>query len=126
MTAKTTQKKILIIEDERPLAHALQLKLEHEGFLVATSGNGEEARDMLSKDKYDLVLTDIIIPGLNGFSILELIKDKKMKIPVIVMTNLNQDEDKKKVFDLGASDYFVKSNISISDIVSKVKAKASA
>jgi DNA-binding response OmpR family regulator len=48
-----------------------------------------------------------------------------MKIPVIVMTNLNQEEDKKKVFDLGATDYFVKSTISISDIVAKVKEKTS-
>lgn len=122
---ETTQKRILIIEDEKPLAHALQLKLEHEGFSVVALGSGQEAHDLLSKEKFDAVLTDLIIPGVDGFSILTLIKDKKMKIPVIVMTNLNQEEDKKKVFDLGASDYFVKSNISISDIVAKVKEKAS-
>ena len=122
---ETTQKNILIIEDEKPLAHALQLKLEHEGFSVVSTGSGQEAYDLLSKEKYDLVLTDLIIPVVDGFSILALIKEKKMKIPVIVMTNLNQEEDKKKVFDLGASDYFVKSNVSISDIVAKVKEKAS-
>lgn len=122
---ETTQKRILIIEDEKPLAHALQLKLEHEGFLVVATGSGQEAYDLLSKETFDTVLTDLIIPGVDGFSILTLIKDKKMKIPVIVMTNLNQEEDKKKVFDLGATDYFVKSTISISDIVAKVKEKTS-
>lgn len=122
---KETSKTILIVEDEKPLAHVLQLKLEHEGFSVVTTANGQEAKDLLSEQKFDLVLTDIIIPGLNGFDLLEFIKEKKMKIPVIVMTNLNQEEDKQKIFELGASDYFVKSNISISDIVTKVKAKAS-
>ncbi len=121
---EATQKKILIIEDEKPLSHALSLKFEHEGFLVTATGSGEEAKEFLSKETYDLVLTDLIIPGVDGFSILELIKEKKMKTPVIVMTNLNQEEDKKKVFDLGAVDYFVKSSISISEIVTKVKERA--
>jgi DNA-binding response OmpR family regulator len=121
---ETTQKKILIIEDEKPLSHALSLKFEHEGFLVTATGSGEEAKGFLANEKYDLVLTDLIIPGIDGFSILEFIKEKKMKTPVIVMTNLNQEEDKKKVFDLGAVDYFVKSNISISEIVTKVKDRA--
>ena len=115
------KKKILIIEDEKPLAHALLLKLTHAGFDVIATESGEEGLQYLSKDKFDLVLTDLIIPGVDGFKILETIQEKKMKIPVIVITNLNQEEDKKKVFDLGATSYFVKSNSPISEIVENVK-----
>ncbi len=114
-------KKILIIEDEKPLAHALELKLTHEGFVVTATGSGEEALTLLSKEHFDLVLTDLIIPGVDGFKVLETVQDKKMKIPVIVMTNLNQEEDRKRASDLGATDFFVKSNSPISLIVEKVK-----
>ncbi len=114
-------KKILIIEDEKPLAHALELKLTHEGFVVTATGSGEEALTLLSKEHFDLVLTDLIIPGVDGFKVLETVQDKKMKIPVIVMTNLNQEEDRKRASDLGATDFFVKSDSPISLIAEKVK-----
>jgi DNA-binding response OmpR family regulator len=120
---ETEKKKILIIEDEKPLSHALLLKLSHEGFDVVATESGQEALDYLAKEKFDLVLTDLIIPGVDGFKILETIQEKKMKIPVIVISNLNQEEDKKRVFDLGASSFFVKSNSPISEIVEGVKSK---
>jgi DNA-binding response OmpR family regulator len=101
-------KKILIIEDEKPLAHALELKLTHEGFVVTATGSGEEALTLLTKEHFDLILTDLIIPGVDGFKVLETVQDKKMKIPVIVMTNLNQEEDRKRASDLGATDFFCK------------------
>jgi DNA-binding response OmpR family regulator len=122
---ETEKKKILIIEDEKPLAHVLQLKLSHEGFDVIATQSGEEGLQYLAKEKFDLVLTDLIIPGVDGFKILETIQEKKMKTPVIVITNLNQEEDKKRVFDLGASSFFVKSNSPISEIVENVKSKIS-
>ena len=117
------KKKILIIEDEKPLSHALALKLSHEGFDVVATESGQEGLDYLAKEKFDLVLTDLIIPGVDGFKILETMQEKKMKTPVIVITNLNQEEDKKRVFDLGASAFFVKSNSPISEIVQSVKTK---
>ncbi len=118
-----SQKRILIIEDEKPLAHALSLKLMHEGFDVKATGSGEEGLQLIQSEKFDLVLTDLIIPGVDGFKILETIKEKKIKTVVVVMTNLNQEEDRKKVFDLGAVDYFVKSNASLSQIVENVAKK---
>jgi two-component system copper resistance phosphate regulon response regulator CusR len=118
---ETEQKKILIIEDEKPLAHALQLKLSHEGFAIVATGSGEEALTLLAEGQFDLVLTDLIIPGVDGFKVLETVQEKKMKIPVIVMTNLNQEEDRKRASDLGASEFFVKSNSPISLIVETVK-----
>lgn len=118
---ETEQKKILIIEDEKPLAHALELKLSHEGFAIVSTSSGEEALTFLEKDHFDLVLTDLIIPGVDGFKVLETIQEKKMKIPVIVMTNLNQQEDRKRASDLGACEFFVKSNSPISLIVETIK-----
>lgn len=120
---EATQKKILIIEDEKPLAHALELKLTHEGFLVTATGSGEEGLKLVTEQAFDLVLTDLIIPGVDGFKILETIQEKKIKTTVMVMTNLNQEEDKKKVFDLGAADFFVKSNSPLSSIVENIKQK---
>lgn len=120
---EATKKKILILEDEKPLAHALELKFAHEGFDVITSDNGELGLSILSKENFDMVLSDLIIPGVNGFGVLESIRDKKMKVPVIIMTNLNQEEDRKRAFDLGAVDFFVKSNSTLSEIVEGVKKK---
>lgn len=122
---ETTKKKILILEDEKPLAHALELKLTHEGFDVVTTDNGELGISILEKEKFDLVLSDLIMPGVDGFGLLDAIKNKKLKVPVIVMTNLNQEEDKKRAFDLGAVDFFVKSNSTLSEIVEGVKKKIS-
>jgi two-component system alkaline phosphatase synthesis response regulator PhoP len=76
---ETEKKKILIIEDEKPLSHALVLKLSHEGFDVVATESGEEGLQYLEKETFDLVLTDLIIPGVDGFKILETIQEKKMK-----------------------------------------------
>ena len=118
-----TKKKILILEDEKPLAHALELKLTHEGFEVTTADNGEAGVSLLQKEKFDLVITDLILPGVDGFGVLETIQTKKLHVPVIVMTNLNQEEDKQRAHDLGAIDFFVKSNSTLSEIVEGVKKK---
>ena len=117
------KKKILILEDEKPLAHALELKLIHEGFDVVTTDNGELGISLLQKEKFDLVITDLIIPGMDGFEVLEMIKTKKLDVKVIVMTNLNQEEDQKRAYDLGAVDFFVKSNSTLSEIVEGIKKK---
>ena len=120
---EATKKKILILEDEKPLAHALLLKLTHEGYDVVIMDNGETGISTLEKEKFDLVLCDLIIPGMDGFEILETIKTKKLNVPVIVMTNLNQEEDRKRAYDLGAIDFFVKSNNTLSQIVEGIKKK---
>ena len=118
---ESEKKKILINEDEKPLAHALELKLSHEGFAIVATPSGEEGLQYLEKEHFDCVLTDLIIPGIDGFKVLATIQEKNMKVPVIVMTNLNQEEDKKRAFDLGATSFFVKSNSPISQVVASIK-----
>lgn len=119
MTA--SPKKILIVEDEKPMARALELKLTHEGFEAHQAGNGEEALDMLGKEKYDLVLSDLIMPKMDGFAFLEAVKKKGMKAPVIILSNLSQEEDEKRAKELGAKGFYIKSDTPIATIVEHVR-----
>lgn len=116
----TTKKKILIIEDEKPMAHALELKLTHAGFEVKAVFNGEEGIKLLQKETYALILLDLVMPNVDGFTVLEILKEKKIKTPVMVLTNLSQDKDEERTKALGAKEFFIKSNTPIATIVEKV------
>lgn len=114
-------KKILIGEDQEPMARALELKLNDSGFEAKAVFNGQEIIDILSKQKYDLVLLDLLMPKMDGFSVLEKLKELKNKTPVIITSNLGQVEDEKRAKSLGAKDYFIKSNVTLAEIVTYVK-----
>ncbi len=114
-------KKILVTEDEKPMAKALALKLNHEGFEAQEAHNGEEALDLLAKEKFDLMLLDLMMPRMDGFSVLEKIKEAGYTTKVIVTSNLSQEEDRKRAKDLGAIDYFVKSDTPLNKIVEYIK-----
>jgi len=113
-------KKILIAEDDRPMASALEIKLNNSGFEAKTVFNGEEAIKELEKEKYDLMLLDIMMPVMNGFEVLEYFREKKITIPVIVSSNLGQKEDIEKAMSLGAKDFFVKSDTPINEVVEHI------
>lgn len=115
--------KILIVEDEKPMAHALEIKMKAGGFDAQTAHDGEQAMKALEANEFDLIILDLIMPRLDGFGVLERMKDKHIGTPVIVASNLGQDTDIKRALALGAIDYFVKSNVSIADIIAKVKSK---
>ncbi len=117
----TAGKKILIVEDEKPLAHALALKMGHEGYVTQICNNGAEGLKEALTGGYDIILLDIIMPEVDGFTILQELQTKKTKTPVIVLSNLGQDEDRERAKKLGAVDYFVKANTPIADILKKVK-----
>lgn len=114
-------KKILILEDERPLARALELKLVHEGFAVTVAPNGEEGLALLEREPFDLVLCDLMMPKVDGFAVLKAIKERGLSAPVVVLTNLSQSEDERRARELGAMDFFVKSDVPVSDIVERVR-----
>lgn len=116
------KKSILIVEDEKPMARALKLKLTHEGLDATAVFDGEEALKLLKSKKFDLLILDLVIPKVDGFEVLAEMKAKNIKVPTIVTSNLSQAEDEEKVMALGAEEFFIKSNISISDVVSHVKA----
>lgn len=114
-------KKILIIEDEIPMARAMKLKLENEGFSVKTVHNGKDAIDALDTEEFDCALVDIILPQVDGFAVLDHLRSKNQDMKVIVLTNLGQTEDRKKIQKFNIDGYYVKSNISIASIVANVK-----
>jgi len=118
---KTEKKKILVAEDERPLAMAMQLKLSKEGFEVVNAYDGDEALAQIAKDKFDLLVLDLVMPKKDGFSVLEELKKQGKAMKIIVLSNLSQDEDIARAKSLGADDFFIKSNTPISDLVSHVK-----
>lgn len=115
------KKRILIVEDERPLAHALELKLGHEGYETVVALSGAEGLQKARDENFDCILLDLIMPEVDGFSFLQDYRKKSANTPVIILSNLGQEEDKAKAKTLGATDYFVKANTPILQIVNRVK-----
>lgn len=116
----SNNKKLLLAEDERAIAKALQLRLGLSGFDVELVGNGEDALSLMKEKKFDLLLLDIMMPKMDGFSVMEEMKKTKNKTPVIILSNLSQEDDAKRAKELGAIDFFIKSNTPLADIVAKI------
>lgn len=116
-------KKILLIEDEEMLANMYQVKFQNDGFQLVKAANGEEGLTLADKEKPDMILLDVIMPKMDGFTVLKRLKENEgtKNIPVLLLTNLGQDEDIKKGNELGAVGYLVKANITPSEVVAKVK-----
>lgn len=113
-------KKILIAEDDKFLANAYRLKLSKFGYEVILTYDGEETLKCFEKDTPDLIVLDLIMPKTDGFEVLAEIRKKNTSVPVIVVTNLGQAEDYKKVKELGVSDYAVKTDITLDQLVDKI------
>lgn len=116
-----SQKRVLIVEDEKPLAHALELKLQHEGFIVAVATNGQEGLDLIQSQQFDVVLLDLIMPEMDGFQMLEKLKGLANPPAVMVLSNLSQHEDEDRVLALGARKFFIKSDTPLTTIVEAVR-----
>ena len=114
-------KKILIVEDERMIAKMLVMKLQSAGFEVANAYDGGEALAIMEKEKFNLVLLDLMMPRVDGFDVLAELKKRGDMTPVIVATNLNQESDISRVLELGVSNYYVKSDTSLDEIVENIK-----
>jgi DNA-binding response OmpR family regulator len=123
MAAPKKKYKILVIEDDKFLKKIYQTKLTLEGYLPILASNGSEGLEAIKNEKPDLVLLDLIMPVKTGFEVLEEInKNKNYKsIPIIVASNLGQDDDQKRVMELGARDYIIKSDTTIQGIINKIK-----
>ena len=117
------KKDILVIEDDQFLVKVYMSKLKKEGYDVRIAYDGNEGIAEVEKKKPDIILLDLILPGIDGFEVLEKIKaDTKLaKVPVIILSNLGQDEDIKRGKKLGVVDYFVKANTSLSAIIQKIE-----
>ena len=121
-------KKIVVVEDEPILLKALNLELLSAEFAVLSAANGEAGVELITKEMPDLVLMDVMMPKMTGLEALEALKKNAATkdIPVILLSNLGQDSDKKKGMELGATDYFVKSSTDLDVLVEKIKTTLSA
>ena len=110
---------ILLVEDEEKLARFVELELMHEGYRVEKSGNGREALELAIKNQYDLILLDIMLPGLNGLEVLRrLLKEKE--VPVILLTARDAVMDKVSGLDAGAVDYITKP-FAIEELLARIR-----
>ena len=112
--------KILVIDDEEAISNIIKFNFEREGYLVDTAKDGLEALDFIKKNKYSLILLDIMMPRLNGFDTLKEIR-KNHQTPVIMLTAREDEVDKVLGLELGADDYVVKP-FSIRELLARVKA----
>lgn len=100
--------KVLIIEDENGLRDAIMETLKQEGYLVDGTADGESGLDLIRSGLYDLVILDIMLPGLNGLDVLSIARKLKINVPVILLTALSQLQNKIDGMDSGADDYITK------------------
>lgn len=116
--------KILLIEDDKFLRELIIQKLGREGFEVAEAPEGEGGLSKMKEERPDLVLLDLILPGIDGFEVLSRMKKDPAlaSIPVIILSNLGQRDDVQKGIDLGAEDYLIKAHFTPGEIVEKIKA----
>lgn len=116
---------VLLVEDDTFLREICAKKLAKEGYTVYSALDGEQALANIEKIKPDIVLLDIILPAIDGFQILSNIRLSKNKdinkAPIIMLSNLGQEDDIKKAMDMGANDYLVKAHFTTEEIAKKIK-----
>ena len=115
-------KKILIVEDDEDFLSILKIKFASEGFSVVTAMDGEEGITVAEREKPELILSDVLIPKMNGIEMVKKIRESGDNVLVIFLTNIKDDDYTKDIKDVGA-DYLIKSDLRINDIVEKVKNK---
>ena len=112
--------RIFIVEDERRIARFLQIELEHEGFETATEDNGQRAFERIGQERFDLVLLDVMLPGLDGFEVCRKVREFS-SVPIIMLTAKDELEDKVTGLDLGADDYITKP-FAIQELMARIRA----
>ena len=117
------KKKILLVEDDDTLAEVYRQRLELEGFDVARSNNGEAALKDAVEYHPDLILLDVMMPNLNGFDVLDILRNtpQTRNVHIIMLTALSQPKDAERAKELGADDFLVKSQVVIGDVVARIK-----
>jgi len=116
-------KTILIIEDDKFLRELIAQKLLKENYEISEAVDGEEGIKKIREEKPDLILLDLILPGIDGFEVLSRMKsgEEISSIPVIILSNLGQKEDVERGLNLGAKDYLIKAHFTPGEIIEKIK-----
>lgn len=115
----------MLVEDDQILARLYQTKFQKEGFDIQLSFDGQDGFDKMKSFSPDLVILDLIMPKVDGFTFLDKVRGdgelSKRGTPVLVLSNLGQESDIKKAMDMGAKDFFIKADVSLSQMVEKVR-----
>ena len=113
-------RRILVVDDEERMVRFIRLNLEHDGFQVVEAFNGQQAMDRLRETLPDLVLLDVMLPDIDGFEVLRLIRENN-EVPVIMLTAKGEEDDRVQGLELGADDYVTKP-FSPRELVSRARA----
>ena len=120
MPEEFERRRILVVDDEERMVRFIRLNLEHDGFLVSEAFNGKEAIQKMRDLTPDLILLDVMMPDLDGFEVLETIREIS-NVPVIMLTAKGEEDDRVRGLELGADDYVTKP-FSPRELVSRAKA----
>lgn len=126
MADPASSKKILIVEDEAPLRNAVSDILSFEGFAVFQAKNGQEGLDIALAEHPDLILLDLMMPVMDGLTMLEKLREDKdwgKNASVILLTNINDPDKVAQATEAGSYDFLVKSDWNIEDVVRKIKTR---
>ncbi|NCU29917.1 response regulator [Candidatus Saccharibacteria bacterium] len=120
---ESQKKKVLLVEDDTSLSSVYRARLELEGFDVREVHDGEDALTATLEYKPDIILLDAMMPKINGFDVLDILRNtsETANVRVIMLTALSQAKDKERAESLGVDEYMVKSQVVISDVVARVK-----
>jgi len=115
-------KKVVLVEDEQTLLKTIEFTLKDKGYDVHTAMDGEEASNLIKEQKPDIVLLDILLPKKNGLEVLQEMKDNPevADTPVLLLTNLSDEESISQGVSMGARGYFVKSDMTLEEVAEKV------
>jgi DNA-binding response OmpR family regulator len=113
--------RILLVEDNRSYAETLRANLEIEGHEVSVALTGPDGFEKAKTENPDLIILDLMLPGMNGFTVLQRLRETRREMPVLVMTALGAEDEKLRGFGLGADDYVVKPT-GLLEILARVKA----
>jgi len=116
-------KVVLVVENDKFLANAYRIKCQNEDFEVLVASDGNEALRILEEKTPNVILLDLVMPNKDGFEFMaEVNKDPELKkIPILITSNLEQEEDVKKAMSMGAKDYVIKSDTPLEEILEKIR-----
>src|ERR1017187_1995715 len=111
--------KLMLVEDDNNLREIYEARLQAEGYTIVTAKDGEEALVVAKAERPDLIISDIMMPKISGFEMLDILRntDNLKNVPVIMLTALGQNDDQQRADKLGADRYLVKSQVTLEDIV---------
>lgn len=114
--------KVMVVEDDASLREIYSIRVAAEGYEVVSAGDGEEALAVAVREKPDLILSDVMMPKISGFDMLDILRStpETAKIKVVMMTALSADDQRRRGEELGADRYLVKSQVGIEDVVNAI------